>query len=293
MNQSEDADLIRWWAAASDQDVDRALTGATRRGQLDRLHEPRRAEPDPGMSAVAATDRQEPEEASHLRTTRLTLTGSDMYQARSPIGLRILLADDYRVMRAGLRAIIERGSNLHVIGEADSDVSAVDLARKLAPDVLVGAISLEGVREVRAACGSLRVVALVTSMELSYISNMQRAGAQACVLKESASSELVPAIRAVAEGASYFSPQIGLTFVNCRTRGREVTLTAPHGVPGSRERRVLQLLGEGYTSREIARILQVSPRTVETHRRNIIRKLSARRFAELMKRARRGGEEGG
>lgn len=211
------------------------------------------------------------------------------------MSLRILLVDDHKVMRDGLRAIIARENVVDVVGEADNGLSAVHLARKLSPDVVVMDIGMqdmngiEATREIRSSCPDVKVVALSTYSDKRYVLNMLEAGAQGYVLKDSASSELLTAIRVVAEGQSYLSPPITSTVVQSYTTKQDQKECTAYSELGAREREVLQLLAEGRTSREIATLLHISPRTVETHRRNIMRKLAIHSIAELTKYAIREG----
>lgn len=211
------------------------------------------------------------------------------------MSLRILLVDDHKVMRDGLRAIIEREKVVDVVGEADNGLSAVHLARKLTPDVVVMDIGMqdmngiEATREIRSSCPQVKVVALSTYSDKRYVLNMLEAGAQGYVLKDSASSELLTAIQVVAGGQSYLSPPITSTVVQSYTTKQDQKECSAYSELGCREREVLQLLAEGRTSREIATLLHISPRTVETHRRNIMRKLSIHSIAELTKYAIREG----
>jgi two-component system response regulator NreC len=206
--------------------------------------------------------------------------------------MRILLVDDHKMMRDGLRAILlEEG--LEVGGEADNGHDAIALAHSLMPDVVVMDISMPGLngvdatRRLVAELPEVKVIGLSINSDRRYVLAMFKAGAKGYLLKNSASEELISAIRAVTRGLTYVSPAIAEVVVSCST-------TPPTGVItgkslSQREREVLQLLAEGLSSKEIATRLNLAVPTVETHRRQIADKLGLRTIAELTKYAIREG----
>jgi two-component system NarL family response regulator len=203
--------------------------------------------------------------------------------------LRILLVDDHRMMRDGLRSILEKVDDYSVVGEAGSGREAVRLARKLSPDVVVmdvamsGMNGIEATREIRADAPATQVVALSSYSDRRYVTAILGAGACAYVLKADAYGELQRAVEAAAQGMKYLCSGITAEVIESAlqkgTNGSVYELLAP------REREVLQLLAEGLTSSEMAKRLSVATSTIETHRRNIMRKLDVHNVAELTKYA--------
>jgi len=211
------------------------------------------------------------------------------------MSIRILLADDHRIMREGLRALLEGQPGLSVLAEAENGRRAVQLARELRPDVIIMDVSmpdLNGIEATRQICESVpdsRVVALSIHSDRRFVLQMFKAGANGYLLKDCAFEELTRAIRSVSDGQAYLSPGIAGVVVGEFLRG--LVNGEPSGAPEitAREREVLQLMAEGKTTKEIAAQLQVSVKTVETHRRQLMEKLQLGSVAELTKYAIREG----
>jgi two-component system, NarL family, response regulator NreC len=220
--------------------------------------------------------------------------------------MRLVLCDDHRMMRDGLRIILEN-AGLEVVGEAADGREAVQLAEKLLPDIVVMDIvmpELNGVdatRAIHVRCPEVKVIGLSMSAEPRYVETLLAAGAAGYLLKSSAADELIEAVQAVASGQPYISPRV--TAVLTPAAAEVAQSVAQAGAASSapppssrlrralsaREREVLQLLAEGYSSKEIAARLQVATTTVESHRRQITDKLKLRTIAELTKYAIREG----
>jgi len=197
---------------------------------------------------------------------------------------RVLLADDHTIVAEGLVSLLEPDFDL--VGRVDNGRDLLKKAEELSPDVIVTDISMpllngiEALRQLKKAKPDVRVVFLTVHADVSYITEAFRAGAAGYVLKQSAAEELRSAIKAAHEGRTYLTPLITKDFLNDILNTDEgldsvnVTLTP-------REREVLQLLAEGHAVKEIAAVLDISPRTVEFHKYNIMEKLGLRTTAEL------------
>jgi DNA-binding NarL/FixJ family response regulator len=212
--------------------------------------------------------------------------------------MRILLVDDHRMMREGLRALLER-EGMTIVGEAASGRDVLKIVEDLRPEVLVMDVSMpdlngiDATRQVCAAAPWVTVVGLSMNADRRFVLGMFEAGASAYVLKTSAADDLVQAIREVAAGRKYLSSKLVETVpgwpesVGHRTR-TPVPFPAVKALT-AREREVLQLVAEGNSSKEIAAKLEVAVPTVETHRRQIMDKLGLHSIAELTKYAIREG----
>ncbi len=204
----------------------------------------------------------------------------------------VLLVEDHRMVREALSEALKKVPDIDIVGEAGDAHEALKLAAKLKPDVIVLDIRLPDVNGMEVAARlkdagiSSKIVALSAFDDKRFVTAMLRAGASAYVTKSAAGTELVRAIRAVAAGQGYFSPEIAGALVS-ELRDRAVVGEA---IPlARREREVLRLIAEGVRSPAIAAQLHVTVGTVEVHRRNIMRKLGLRTVAELTKHAIREG----
>jgi DNA-binding NarL/FixJ family response regulator len=213
------------------------------------------------------------------------------------MSIRVLLADDHAMMRQGLRVLLDRELDIEVVGEAADGREAAELAEQLQPDVAVldiGMPRLNGVdaaRRIARCARGARVIALSVHREKRFILEMLRADARGYLLKSGAAEELIEAVRAVHAGRTYLSSRIAATVVDGylnRAAGGEID-DCPAGGLSDRERQVLQLLAEGLSSKQMAKQLGVSVKTIVTHRQNIMNKLEIRTIAELTKFALREG----
>ena len=203
----------------------------------------------------------------------------------------LLLADDHLMVRQGLRALLAREPDLRLVGEAAEGLEALRLAERLQPDVLVldlmmpGLNGLDVARQVARRSPETRVVILSMHAHEAYVLEALLAGASAYVLKESSSDELVKAIRAVTTGRRYLSPPLSEEALGTYSRRTGSLPPDPYHTLTAREREVLQLTAEGHSGADIAERLFISPRTVETHRANLMRKLKVRNQKELIRYA--------
>lgn len=209
--------------------------------------------------------------------------------------IRIVLADDHKITRDGLRALLEQQPNMKVIGEAENGRDAIRLAMNLKPDVVVMDISMpemngiEATRQIRADLPETKVIALSMYADRRYVTGMLKAGVSGYLLKNCAFDELVSAIAAIIENESYLSPRIADTIMKDYTHILKKDEASIDEILSSREREVLQLIAEGVSTRQIAERIHVSVKTVETHRQQIMKKLDAKSVAELTKIALREG----
>jgi RNA polymerase sigma factor (sigma-70 family) len=209
----------------------------------------------------------------------------------------VLIADDHQIVRQGLRSLLDSHPDLSVVGEAADGRAAIEMARQLKPDVVVmdvGMPDLNGIdatRQVSSLANAPQVVALSMHADRRFAGEMLRAGAKAYVLKESAFEELASAIREAMQGKVFLSPRIAGVVVEdyvSKIRDKDEEPNAFSRL-SPREREVLQLMAEGRSTKEIARDLGVSVKTVETHRRQLMTKLNLYTVAELTKYAVREG----
>jgi len=211
--------------------------------------------------------------------------------------LRVIIADDHRMLRELLCGLLEREADMEVVGSAANGRELIAQVRDRSPDVVVVDIAMpelngiEATARIVARNPKVRVIALSAYADRRYVLEMLKAGAVGYVIKASAGTELIRAIRAVAAGQSYLCPEVAGTVIGS-VREAGMRHRAPAGQPsplGSREREVLQLIAEGHRSQAIAKRLSISVATVDTHRRNIMRKLQVHTVAELTKFAIREG----
>jgi two-component system, NarL family, response regulator NreC len=210
--------------------------------------------------------------------------------------VRILLADDHTVMRAGLRVLLERQPNLEIVGEAEDGRQTVQLASSHVPDVVVMDIAMpnlngvEATRRMVSKQPTISVVILSMYSDESYVMRALEAGARAYLLKDSAVTDLIRAIEAVSQGKSFFSPKISRILAEEYIRAlRQKGVADSYELLTPREREILQLLAEGKTNKEVATSLNISVYTAETHRGNILQKLNLHSTAELVLYAVRKG----
>ncbi len=211
------------------------------------------------------------------------------------MSIRILLVDDHQMMRDGLRSILDLEGDLDVVGEAADGHEALDMARTLQPDVIVmdvgmkGLNGIEATRQIKVENPRANVIGLSTHSDGPYVFSMLEAGASGYVLKDAAVDEMRRAIRSVAAGHHYLCPGVAKSVVDSNVRRQSEDRASAYSLLGSRERQILQLLAEGHTSGEISQQLHIATTTVDSHRRNIMRKLDVHSVAELTKLAVRQG----
>jgi two-component system response regulator NreC len=212
--------------------------------------------------------------------------------------IRVLLADDHAIVRAGLRMILAAEPDMSIVGETADGESALRMTEETHPDVVVMDISmpgmsgLDGVRRVKESVPDTQVVVLTMHEDQRYFFQALEAGASGYVIKGATPVELLTAIRAVRKGEAYFCPSLAKQMLNDYLRRADAGSEKEKDALGrlsDREKEVLKYIAEGKTGREIAAILYLSPNTVERHRANIMDKLGLHNRAELIKFAIRKG----
>jgi two-component system response regulator NreC len=201
---------------------------------------------------------------------------------------RVLLADDHAIVLDGLNSLLARQPDIQVVGQATDGRQAVALCVERRPDAVVmdiamkGMNGLEATRRIQQDCPGSKVVILSMYSSQEYVYQALRAGAAGFVVKEAAAAELVEAIHAVLEGQVYLSPRIWQDDIQeYIRRAQEDEEPDSYDTLTSREREVLQLIAEGHTTREIGNLIGISPKTVETHRSHLMRKLDIHTTAGL------------
>jgi DNA-binding NarL/FixJ family response regulator len=205
--------------------------------------------------------------------------------------MNVLLVEDHALVRQGVRALLDEEPDINVVGEAGQAREALKLVEELRPDIVLMDLSLPGMdgveltRRIRKRFPSTRVLVLSMHDSEEYVSRALRGGAAGYILKQSTSTELVLALRAVAAGSTFLSPGVSQILISDyvrRAASRERD-EAALGVLTPREREVLQLIARGLNNRQIAERLYISIKTVETHRGNMMRKLDVHDRASLVR----------
>ncbi len=208
--------------------------------------------------------------------------------------MRVLIADDHTMVRESLVKVLEAGGDVEVVAQAADGIEAVEKAELTRPDIVVTDLSmprlggLEVIRRLREKLPDTRVLVLTMHQEDEYVLQAVRAGASGYLVKDSASSELLAAVRSLHAGRGYFGPQASKALAEQMQhpeRGGE----DPYGRLTTREREVFHLVAEGLTTKEIARKLGISVKTAENHRSRVLDKLDMRNSAELVRYALRKG----
>lgn len=211
------------------------------------------------------------------------------------MGIRVLLVEDQQLIRSGLSTMIGLQPDMEIVGEADNGRSAVELAQKLSPDIVLMDIAMpelngiDATQQVAALDPPPKIIVLSLYSDQRHVTDALKAGASGYVVKDSPLEELVLAIRAVCQGRVYLSPQVSSGVLHDYRRCVPGSASPDFATLSAREREVLQLIAEGKSTKAIATALYVSKKTIDTHRAHIFRKLHASSVAELVKHAIREG----
>src|SRR3990172_9762646 len=204
---------------------------------------------------------------------------------------RVLIVDDHKIMREGLRSLLEKQPDMEVVAEAENAQTALKLVEELKPDLVIIDVvmpalnGIEATRRILTKVPSVKVIALSMYSDKRFVMEMLRAGASGYLLKDCAFEELDGAIRAVTQGRTYITPRIVDIIVKDYFSQVEKPSSSALSSLTSRQYEVLQLLAEGRTTREIASQMSLSVKTIESHRQQIINKLNIRSVAGLTKYA--------
>lgn len=208
--------------------------------------------------------------------------------------IRILIADDHTLVRESLVGLLQADGDVQVVAQAADGLETLEKAVAVQPDIVVADLSMprlggiEVVRRLRDALPNTRVLVLTMHQEDEYVLQAVRAGASGYLVKDSASSELLAAVRNLHAGRGHFGPQAARTLAQ-QLQNPERTLDDPYGRLTAREREVFHLIAEGHTTKEIARTLDISAKTAENHRARVLDKVGVRNTAELVRYALRKG----
>lgn len=201
--------------------------------------------------------------------------------------IKIILADDHKLIREGLRNIIERKSNMHIIGEASNGREAIKTCSILLPNVIImdvampGLNGIEAARQIHKTHPDIKIISLSMHSSKQFIQGMFNAGASGYLLKDGDADELTTAITIVMQNKKYLSKDINQEFLALFKNGEALEKTRL----SSREKEVLQLIAEGNSSKKIGEILFLSPKTIDVHRTNIMKKIDLYTIPELTKYA--------
>jgi len=202
--------------------------------------------------------------------------------------ITVLIADDHRLVRDGLKTIIDGSNDIRVIAEASNGLEALKKVEELLPNVVLLDISmpqlngLETARRIKKEHPAIKIIILTMHEEEEYSMKMVRLGVSGYLLKDSTAIEVMEAIRSVYAGKAFWSPQIAKVLAESY-RDAVNTKEDPYERLNNREREILQLITEGHTNKSIADILCISPKTVDNHRTNLMRKLNIHSTAELVR----------
>ncbi len=211
------------------------------------------------------------------------------------MSIRILLADDHKITRQGLRSLLEKQPDMEVVAEVEEGRTAVRLVRELLPDVVIMDVTMpdlngiEATRQIIGKFGDIKIIALSMHSDTLFVSEMLKSGASGYLLKDCAFEELARAIRTVVANKTYLSPSISGVVVDDYLHRLSKADFSGSEILTNREREVLQLIAEGKSTKQAALKLHISTKTVETHRRQLMNKLDIHTVAELTKYAIRKG----
>jgi DNA-binding NarL/FixJ family response regulator len=214
-----------------------------------------------------------------------------MSSMMNPGKVRVLLAEDHAVVRAGLRSLINSESDMDVVGEASDGRSAYRLVRELEPDIVVMDVTMPGssgaqaTEQIKQDCPEVKVLALTMHQDSGYVRKMLEVGASGYMVKRAAAEELIQAIRVIMSGGIYLDPTLAGKVVGSYVRRPKTVAQAAGASLSERESEVLRLIARGYSNKEISNKLDISVKTVETYKARLMEKLELYSRADLVRYA--------
>lgn len=205
--------------------------------------------------------------------------------------LRIILADDHQLVREGLKMLVESQPDMEVVAEVGDGNAALNQAKELQPDIIILDISmprlngLEATKKLKQFCPDTKVITLTRHNETGYLKQLLSSGVSGYVLKQSASSELIRAIRAVAQGTTYLDPAITNKVIEGYVKEKADIPQKSHKMLSNREEEVLRLIALGYSNKEVGAKLSVSVKTIEAHKANSLKKLELHSRIDIVRYA--------
>jgi two-component system, NarL family, response regulator NreC len=209
--------------------------------------------------------------------------------------MKVLIVDDHGIVRQGLKALIKKQADVEVVGEAEDGNAAIEMASRLAPDVVIMDVTMpnlngvEATRVITRKCPNTKVIALSMHADKTIVREMFKAGAYGYVLKSYLFDELNRSLKALKKGERYLSPHIAVLIQEDYAASKTKNSAGGRKHLSERERQILQLVAEGKSIKEMSQLLRLSPKTVDAHRRNLMTKLGAASVAALIKYAIREG----
>jgi two-component system response regulator NreC len=214
---------------------------------------------------------------------------------KSVLKIKLIIADDHKIIREGVKALVDTHENLELVAEAADGQSAIQAVLKYKPDIVIMDVNMpnlngiEATRKILSDFPGIKIIALSMHSDRRFVGEMLRAGASGYMLKDCAFNELVRAIQEVMDGKIYLSPGVASVVVEEYINNKESRSGSVIRNLTQREKQVLQMIAEGYTTKEIAKKMSLSTKTVETHRKKIMDKLNIYNIAALTKLAIREG----
>ena len=205
--------------------------------------------------------------------------------------IKVLVADDHTLVREGLRALLDADKEIEVVCEACNGIEALEMVRKCKPDIAVLDIAMPKLNgllvteRIRSEIPDTKVLVLSMYGEEEYVTQALRSGASGFILKDAAASDLISALKAIHTGERYLSPTVSWQLVKKYVVNDKLPEVKEKKRLTNREKEILQLIAEGYTNSEIARILKLSIKTVQTHRTHVMQKLDIHSIAGLTRHA--------
>jgi DNA-binding NarL/FixJ family response regulator len=193
--------------------------------------------------------------------------------------IKVMIADDHALVREGISAFLRMSSDIEVVGEASDGLEALEVAREINPDVILMDIAmprlggLEATIELKKICPNTKILIVTQYNDKEYVNRLLKAGVSGYILKRSAGTDLIAAIKAVSRGEFYLCPALASDVIDGYLGKKEITVEEPYERLTDREKQVLKLIAEGYTHKEIADMLNISAKTVIAHQTNLTEKL--------------------